>query len=230
MLACLVECVSLYIWGYPLSTSRFTYLLYIIPISVFIFMVTLLLVLKAKSSGKRIWNEMKGGMDVKHSRHIYQLTSFLLLGVILSMCFYKPSAPVVADPTSEHDDAEIEVAQRIINYALLDSVNVTLNEIVSIESMIDSISLDSQLVYRRRIFALKHVLLSGLMTDKHNTPNLKNIYIIHMGEFSIEQQKVLDWYLALSPSEQEVWLDCPSVDNLSDFEKEVKQRITIISK
>ena len=107
---------------------------------------------------------------------------------------------------------------------------MTLNEVVGIESMIDSIPTESQLVYNKRIFALKHVLLSALMIDRHNTLNLKNICKIHMGEFSKEQQKVLDWYLDLSQSDQEVWLDCPPVDNLLDFEKEVKKRITIKSK
>ena len=96
--------------------------------------------------------------------------------------------------------------------------------------MIDSIPIESQFVYNKRIFALKHVLLSGLMTDKHNTLNLKNICKIHTGDFSKDQQRILDWYLNLSQEEQEVWLDCPSVDNLSDFEKEVKIRITTKSK
>ena len=170
-------------------------------------------------------------MDVKHSRHIYQLTSILLVGVIIAMWFYKPSITEVDEPYTyfNDDDAKI-VEQRIIDYTLLDSVNVTLNEIVTIESMIDSIPVESQLVYNKRIFALKHVLLSGLMTDKHNTLNLKNICKIHTGDFSKNQQRILDWYLGLPQEEQEVWLDCPSVDNLTDFEKEVKKRITTKSK
>lgn len=228
--ACFVECTSLFIWGNPLSMAGFPYLTYIIPTGVFIFLITTLMVVKAKPSGKVLWNEMKGGLDVKHSRHIYQLTSVLLLGVILTMCIYKPSVPVIAEPSNVSTGSNKEIVQRIIDYTLLDSIDVTLNEVVSIETTIDSIPADSRLVYNKRIFALKHVLLSGLMTEKHNTLNLKNIYKIHMGEFSKEQQRVLDWYLALPQTEQEVWLDCPSVDNLSDFEKEVKQRITTKSK
>lgn len=228
--ACVVECTSLFIWGYPLSNAEFTYIPYIIAISALLFTILPLFVLKAQPSGREIWGEMKGGMDVKHSRHIYQLTSVLMLGVIVTMCLYKPSVTVIEEPSIVHADATNEVVQRIINYTLLDSVNVTLNGVVSIESMIDSIPVDSQLVYKKRIFALKHVLLSGLMTDKHNTLNLKNIYKIHMGEFSIEQQRILDWYLSLPQEEQEVWLDCPSVDNLLEFEKEVKQRITTKSR
>lgn len=228
--ACVAECTSLFICGYPLLTARFTYIAYLIAICILIFNVLPLFVLKAKPSGRIIWSEMKEGMDVEHSRHIYQLTSALMVGIIATMCLYKPSVTVMEEPPIVHTDSNKEVVQRIIDYTLLDSVNVTLNEIVSIESMIDSIPVDSQLVYNKRIFALKHVLLSGLMTDKHNTLNLKNIYKIHIGEFSKEQQKVLDWYLALPQEQQEVWLDCPSVDNLLEFEKEVKQRITTKSR
>lgn len=235
MVACLVECGSLFMWGFHSSSSTSSvtvnYLPYVIVICVLFVISIPLFILKAKPSNKTIWSEMKSGMDVKHSRHIYQLTSVLLLGVILTMCFYKPSVSVVEEPISDIIDEDNKViVQRIVDYTLLDSVNVTLNEIVSIESMIDSIPIDSQAIYNRRIFALKHVLLSGLMTDKHNTLNLKNIYKIHTGEFSKEQQRVLDWYLNLPQMEQEVWLECPSVDNLSDFEKEVKQRITTKSK
>lgn len=233
---CTVECLSLFTWGFPLTFSLnpsllINFLPYIIVACELLIIVVPLYVSKEQISGKIIWGEMKGGMDIKHSRHIYQLTSVLMCGVILVMCLYKPSA--TWDDVTLHQldspNREVEV-QRIIDYTLLDSVDVTLNEVVGIESMIDSIPTESQLVYNKRIFALKHVLLSALMTDRHNTLNLKNICKIHMGEFSMEQQKVLDWYLDLSQSDQEVWLDCPPVDNLSDFEKEVKKRITIKSK
>lgn len=234
--ACIVECGSLFTWGFPQTFTlnhslSINFLPYIIVACELLIIVVPLYVFKEQISGKMIWGEMKGGMDIKHSRHIYQLTSVLMCGVILAMCLYKPSAAL--DDTTLHQlnspNREIE-AQRIIDYTLLDSVDVTLNEVVVIESMIDSIPTELQLVYNKRIFALKHVLLSVLMTDRHNTLNLKNICKIHMGEFSKEQQKVLDWYLDLSQSDQEVWLDCPPVDNLSDFEKEVKKRITIKSK
>lgn len=236
LIAYLVECGSLFKWGFPLSSSSTTsvfvnYIPYLIVSCAFMIIVVPLLVLKARPSGNTIWSEMRSGMDIKHSRHIYQLTSGLLVGVIITILFYKPSV-TRTDETSTYSDDTYDkvVVPRIVNYTLLDSVNVTLNEIVSIESMIDSIPIESKLVYNKRIFALKHVLLSGLMTDKHNTLNLKNICKIHTGDFSTDQQRILDWYLNLPQEEQEVWLDCPSVDNLSDFEKEVKQRITTQSK
>lgn len=235
LMACLVECGSLFMWGFPLSSSSTTsvfvnYIPYLIVICAFMIIVVPLFVLKVQPSGNTIWREMKSGMDVKHSRHIYQLTSVLLVGVIITMLFYKPSITESDEPYTYFNDVDDKVVQRIVDYTLLDSINVTLNEIVSIESMIDSIPIESQLVYNKRIFALKHVLLSGLMTDKHNTLNLKNICKIHTGDFSKDQQRILDWYLNLPQEEQEVWLDCPSVDNLSDFEKEVKLRITTHTK
>ena len=233
LIASLAECSSLKIWGWVflLSATSAACVPYIIVGCIFMIIVIPLFVLKAQPSGRIIWKEMKGGMDVKHTRHIYQLTSLLTAGVIATMIFYKPSDAPIAQPAIDITDTDDKVAlQRIVDYTLLDSVNVTLNEIAIIESMFDSIPIESRMDYDKRIFALKHVLVSGLMTDKHNTLNLKNICKIHTGEFSKEQQRVLDWYLDLPQEKQEVWLDCPSVDNLSDFEKEVKQRITPQSK
>lgn len=233
LVACLIECSSLFILGLPWSSSTsisttINYFPYLAIFFAYIIMVAPLFVLKVQPSGKTIWSEMRSGMDVKHSRHIYQLTSVLLVGIIITILFYKPSITEVEEPSSNFSDSAetVVVPQRTVNYSLLDSANVTLSEIESIETMIDSVPSESQLIYNKRIFALKHVLLSGLMTEAHNVLNLKNICKIHTGDFSTEQQRILDWYLTLPLEEQEVWLDCPSVNNLSDFEKEVKQRIT----
>lgn len=167
---------------------------------------------------------MNDGLDFKHFRHVYQLSCLLILTVGAIMAFKKPvlMSTVIE---SNMDDLTVNLP-RDIEYSLLDSANITLNEIVVIEGMIDSLPQKSQLIYNRRIFALKHVLLSGLMTDRHNTMNLINICKIHTGDFSPEQQKILDWYISLPKSDQEIWLDCPSVDNLYSFENEIKQRLS----
>lgn len=182
-----------------------------------------LFVFKSKPSNKTIWSEMKDGLDFKHFRHIYQLSFLLILAVSAIMVFKKPKQmPTVIGSNMDNITANL---QRNIEYSLLDSANITLKEIVVIEDMIDSLPQKTQLIYNSRIFALKHVLLSGLMTERHNTLNLINICKIHTGDFSSEQQKILDWYISLPKSDQEIWLECPSVDNLYSFENEIKQRL-----
>lgn len=199
-----------------------------VPIIVSIAIVLLtaipLFVVKSKPLNKSIWNVMDVGLDFKHFRHIYQLTIILLVGVGTIMLFKKPVLDV--DKVEDHRNESMENITREINYTLLDSTNVTLNDIAAIESMIDSFPQQSQLIYNRRIFALKHVILSGLMADNHSTLNLINICKVHAGDFSPQQQEILDWYVSLSQPEQEIWLDCPSVDNLLSFEKELKQRLS----
>ena len=232
LLASLGESSVLFMFGETLllpstSTESIDYFPFLIIICVFIIIAVPLLVLRAQPSSKIIWHEMKGGMDIKHTRHIYQLTSILLVGVIAVMLFYRSSDSAIDVPDSYiSDTSDVETIQRMVDYNLLDSANVTLDEIVEIESMIDSMPVESQSKYNKRIFALKHILLSGLMTDKHNVLSLRNIYMIHQGDFSEDQQGILDWFLSLPQEQQEVWSDCPSVDNLSDFEKQVKLRIT----
>lgn len=230
LVAFAVECVSRFICGYPAPTgsnitSFINNLPFVIFACVFLLITIPIFALNGRSSNKSIWSEMSNGLDIKHSRHIYQLSSFLIITIVVLMCLYKPSVTQTL-VVSEMEGKEA-VLPREIRHSLLDSANVTLNEVVVIEGMIDSLPQNSQLTYNKRIFALKHILLSGLMTDKHNTLNLINISKIHSGDYSPEQQRILDWYISLPEAEQAIWLECPSVDNLSDFERELKKRISI---
>lgn len=178
---------------------------------------------RSRPSNKIIWNVMDNGVDMSRFRHITQLTVVLLACVGAIIFFMKPApeAPVIEPLTNE----PIMPAPRAVDYSLLDSANVTLDEILVIESIVDSFPPQTKEENKRRVFALKHVLLAGLMTERHNTQSLINIFAVHSGEFSPEQQKIVDWYTSLPQSEQDVWFDCPPVDNLSSFEQEVKQRL-----
>ena len=72
---------------------------------------------------------------------------------------------------------------------------------------------------------LKHLLLSGLMPEIHNRENLVNICMVHAGEFSPEQQEILDWYLALAISAQEEWNVCEKASSIKDFKSKIEARI-----
>jgi hypothetical protein len=165
---------------------------------------------------------MSDGADIRHFRHIYQLTTTLLL-LTVGLMFYLP--------TTKHEDTpDIKIEKAIVStreasYELLDSANVTLDEVISIEPMIDSIPTNLQLKYNKRIFALKHLLLSGIMANEHDTKDIINISKVHLGEFSESQQQILDWYLGLPKESQDKWIDCPPVTNLQDFKVKLTETI-----
>ncbi|MDE6573732.1 MAG: hypothetical protein K2L84_00210 [Muribaculaceae bacterium] len=184
-------------------------------------MAFVLFACREKTTGKLIWSCMGNGLDYSHFRHIYQLGAILLCVVVSLMLFYSPVQTPAA--VRKCDD---NVTGREIGFHLLDSANVTLDELIAIEEFADSLPQETQLLYNRRIFALKHVLLSSLMSSTRSTRTLINICKVHNGDFSVEQQRVLDWYMGLSPEDQSLWVDCPPTDNLKSFEFELKQRIT----
>lgn len=164
---------------------------------------------------------MSDGADIKHFRHIYQLTSVLLV-ICSGLIYYLPMTKSHGMPILQ---SQMPVqSNRVISYELLDSANVTLDEVILIEPMIDSIQENLQLKYHKRVFALKHLLLSGIMAKEHDTKDIINISKVHFGEFSNSQQKILDWYLALPKESQQKWIECPTVNNLQDF----KQKLTDI--
>lgn len=189
---------------------------------VIILLFVLLFVIKNGSAGKNCWAQMSDGADIKHFRHIYQLTTTLLL-ITVGLMFYLP--------TTKHEDTQdikIEkaiVSTREVSRELLDSANVTLDEVISIEPMIDSIPSSLQLKYNKRIFALKHLLLSGIMANEHDTKDIINISKVHLGEFSESQQQILDWYLGLPKESQDMWIDCPPVTNLQEFKMKLTETI-----
>lgn len=199
----------------PLLTGLFVSAVSVLP----------LFIAKDKSSHDKLWDSMKGGAGIKHFRHIYQLTLIFTLGILAAMLFYK-SEPTIREPVAQNADVQPAVVKKQKDISLLDSTKVSLNDVIALEGLIDSMPADLQLKYNRRIFALKHILLSGLMAEKHNTSNLINICKIHFEDYSPEQQTVLEWFVTLPEEEQALWMECPPVDNISSFEKEVKQRIS----
>lgn len=200
-----------------------SYILFAIIDFIFLSLIILIFTIKDKKVGRNCWSQMSGGADVKHFRHIYQLTSVLLL-IVGGLMLFLPATKTLHYSSNTSKEKPI-LADREISYELLDSANVTLDEIISIESMIDSIPVDLQLKYNKRIFALKHLLLSGIMTKEHDAKDIINISKVHLGEFSESQQQILDWYLGLSTETQQRWMDCPPVNNLRDFKQKLTETI-----
>lgn len=181
---------------------------------VLILLLILLFVIRSGKERKNCWSQMSNGADTKHFRHIYQLTTVLLL-ITGGLTFYLASTK--SDNLQDIASAEPKTVKREISYQLLDSANVTLDEVIAIENMMDSIPSDLQPVYKKRVFALKHLLLSGLMATEHDPNDIINIIKIHPGQFSESQQHILDWYLGLPGEIQKEWIYSPPVTNLQEF-------------
>lgn len=194
-----------------------------LSVGLILLLAILLFLVKDRRFGKNCWSQMSDGLDIKHFRHIYQLTSVLILTCV-GLTYYL-SLTKSALPHKEKINYPEVAANRVLSYALLDSANVTLDEVIAIEPMIDSIPTNLQVKYNKRIFALKHLLLSGIMAKEHDASNIVNISKIHLGEYSESQQQILDWYLGLSDEGKQKWYDCPPVSNLSDFKLKLTEII-----
>lgn len=163
------------------------------------------------------------GVDYVHFRHIYQLSSVITVAIIL--------IAVIEMPTQSNSDIDTDddISQIIKNVPAerLDASDVTIEEVVSFEKQYnESIAVNNRdKNITKRIFALKHLLLSGLMPEIHNRENLVNICMVHSGEFSPEQQEVLDWYLALDISTQEEWNVCEKAISIKEFKSKIEARI-----
>lgn len=122
-----------------------------------------------------------------------------------------------------------EYPLREVTQAQLNSPNVTIEEVVFFEQSYNEKhrveNRDQKII--DRIFALKHILLGALMPEEHDRKELLDIYTVHDGEFSPEQQAVLEWYFALDKSQQEQWSKCPKVNNLAEFKEAIKKQNNI---
>lgn len=220
-----LDSVILYIeYSYRLNSLFGEYGRYI-PIAitgaVLLLLCILLFAVQDSKARKNCWAQMSDGADIKHFRHIYQLTSVVLLATGGTTFYLSKTMP---HESSEMQPKEAAQPSRQISYEMLDSANVTFDEVIMIEPMLDSIPGDRQLKYHRRVFALKHMLLSGIMAKEHYPQDIINISKVHRDEFSESQQQILDWYLSLPEVDQQKWIDCPPVNNLGDF----KQKLTEI--
>ena len=195
-----------------------------IPYLIFVIYIgTLFALLCQKVREKTSWQQMDNSLDLTHFRHIYQLSTVILLFIFVSTYFVMP--PSTETEFAEEDDIENIVAN--VSQDRLDSPDVTIEEVVSFEKQYnESIAVSSRdQKITKRIFALKHLLLSGLMPEIHNRENLVNICMVHAGEFSPEQQAIIDWYLALDISIQDEWNICNKAKSISDFKGKIEERI-----
>jgi len=77
-----------------------------------------------------------------------------------------------------------------------------------------------------RIIALKHIYVELFLTEEHSVKRLHDIYALHGGELSKEQQQVFKDFFALSDGKQ-LLLEIMNerVENFDDFTAKMKQII-----
>jgi len=74
-----------------------------------------------------------------------------------------------------------------------------------------------------RLKALKHLYSSEFMCDTHSEQNLRNIYMLHSTEFSMEQQNVMKWFLNLPANSRLQWEYVQGgVQDFSDFRRKME--------
>lgn len=195
---------------------------YIPYVVMVLYIGTLMLFLSVKHQGKSAWQQMDSSLDWAHFRHIYQLSAVVFLA-ILGIAYYEMPPNTNVRSTNGEDK---EIVSNVSS-SRLDSPDVTIEEVVAFEKKYnEEYAVDERDVsITKRIFALKHLLLSGLMPDIHNRDNLVNICMIHAGSFSVQQQEILDWYMALDGSQQAEWNICDKVATLSEFKDVVQNKI-----
>lgn len=195
-----------------------------LPFILLVANIGILFVLMAqKHQGKSAWANMEAGMDVRHFKHIYQLSSVVCVFIIAITCFVMPES------TESDDDNSVSAMQTYnhVQKERLDAVDININELVAFEEEYNSRYQPNTRNDKisKRIFALKHLLLGGLMPELHNRESLERICKVHDGAFSREQQEILDWFLALDRPEQEEWNICPQAATLKEFKSLMERRI-----
>lgn len=198
---------------------------FFIPYIVFaIYMIILFMLLFVKIRGESLWQQMDFSFDIQHFRHIYQLSIVILCAILLISIIVMP--PSIGN--EEKFDIDEPVITKIdVTEKRLDCADITIEEVVAFESSYNE-SHDVEQRDKRiigRIFALKHLLLSGLMPDIHNRENLVNIFMIHVGNFSVKQQEIIDWYLSLDISQQSEWNVCKRANSLAEFKEILTNKI-----
>ena len=224
LIASLLSAIALSITCAGWLTYSFGQLgIYVPYIIMMLYLGLLFLLIFQKVNGKSVWQQMDSSLDVKHFRHIYQLSTVILLAIMVIAYVVMPRDTIL----NESGDDDIEEIIVNVSEDRLDSPDVTIEEVVSFEKRYNEITAvekrDSRVT--SRIFALKHLLLSGLMPDIHNRDNLVNICMVHAGSFSDKQQKIIDWYLALDVEQQSEWNVCDRVNTLSEFKEAVQNKI-----
>lgn len=179
------------------------------------------LLLCIKSNNRTFWSQMKKGVDIIHFKHIYQLSTILIVIVVCygtySYITKKDSIPIkyIEKENLLNGRSKEELLQK------LNKANITLNEISEIEKLVTEIPYE----YEARIMALRHILAAHIVSNIHDIKAFRSAYFLRKNAMSKEQQEVLDWFFRQSNEVFEIWETFGGCDNLVTFQKSIKEII-----
>ena len=158
-----------------------------------------------------------------HARHRYLLLLAVFLASIVAVFFVL--FPMIKKDLANNKEKGMNFESLIIDK--LDSSDITIEEVISFETSYNEKyeinKRDRKII--NRIYALKHLLLMGLMPEVHSRDNLINIFMVHSDSYSRCQQRIIEWYLSLDVSQQLEWNECDRVYTLSEFKEKLQNKI-----
>lgn len=171
-------------------------------------------ILYIKKNGVSVWKNSENGFDYKHFRHIYQLSTALIL-VILTVGGVRYMTVVDSQPLNNRNYSTLSIKDGVTYN--LDHPAIRMKQITKIEEELNDLPTDSIKQVKDRIIALKHILLNCIMPDVHKDRSLENAYLIYMDDLSDEQKGILEWYFNQDKRARKLWEECEGVESLTDF-------------
>ena len=237
---CTIMCITNIVGIVYLSRNlRFgVYILYLVPIiilfievfliddiSISIYLSLLLsiltnLLLCLKSENKTIWSQMSDGIDLVHFKHIYQLSTVLIL-LALGYGIYSSIESRGKIPNEIYDDHLYDEANQEELLKELDKTTITLSNISKIEKRIKELPPE----YEARIMALRHILAGHIVPNTHDTEAFKMAYFLRKDAMSKEQQEILDWFFRQHNDVMEIWRTSDGCSNFATFQEYIKDII-----
>mgnify|MGYP003294839320 CR=1 FL=1 len=237
---CTIMCITNIVGIVYLSRSlRFgVYILYLVPIIILVIEVFLIddisisiylslllsiltnLLLYLKSENRTIWSQMNDGIDIVHFKHIYQLSTVLIL---LSLGYGIYSSIGIKGKTSDeiYDDHLYDEANQEELLKELDKTTITLSNISKIEKRIKELPPE----YEARIMALRHILAGHIVPNTHDFEAFKMAYFLRKDAMSKDQQEILDWFFRQHNDVMEIWRTSDGCSNLAIFQEYIKDII-----
>lgn len=178
-------------------------------------------ILCIKKDGVSVWKNSDIGFDYKHFRHIYQLTSVLIVSVLFGGLYIGFS--MKRDDSTLIVEKYPQTADEV--WTQLDSPSVTIGQIRKIEKypILQHMDLEQRQKAEIRMMAMKHILLNCIMIDVHTVRSLKNTYLLHADELSTEQKDVLEWFFRQDVEAQRLWEREKGNASLSEFKLTIIQ-------
>lgn len=167
------------------------------------------------------WKGMGKGLDLKHFRHIYQLTCTFVFILLLSTAYVflkEPGSLAEQKEEKVHSDFNKEDVSNERVHDLGD-IEISLKDISYIEQHTPDLSFEQ----KERIMALRHLLAGHIVASNHDLKAFRNAYQLRRNDLSKEQQEVLDWFFRQHSDAHNLWKGMVSVSTIADLKRNMSK-------